>query len=118
MFEKMPESEGNTVGYKAIGKLTDEDYKAIVPELDALVEEHDSISVLFDIESFEGWSLKASFDDLRFVMKHHSDVKKLAIVGDRKWEEEMAKCSKFFISAEIKTFETGEMSQAWEWLKE
>ncbi len=31
MFEMLPGSEGKTVGVHAVGKLTDDDYKAFLP---------------------------------------------------------------------------------------
>ncbi|MBU1118804.1 STAS/SEC14 domain-containing protein [Patescibacteria group bacterium] len=118
MFEKLPESLGNVVGYKATGTLSDADYKKLIPELDSLINEKGEIGLLLDFEEFDGWSLKAAFDDFRFAFKHHKKVKKFALVGDKKWEEEMAKLAKIFVFADARFFETSKIEDAWEWLKE
>jgi hypothetical protein len=39
MGEKMNESEGKVLGFKAIGTVTKADYNVLVPEVQALVDE-------------------------------------------------------------------------------
>jgi hypothetical protein len=38
MIEKMSESEGKILGFKAIGTVTKEDYKVLVPEVQTLIK--------------------------------------------------------------------------------
>jgi hypothetical protein len=40
--------------------------------------------------------LRAAWDDLEFGLKHYSDFERIAMVGDRKWEEWMANFCKPF----------------------
>ena len=40
----MSESKGNVLGFKLIGDITKEDFKIIVPEVQALVDKEESIS--------------------------------------------------------------------------
>lgn len=46
MIEKMSESDGNILGFKAIGTVTKADYKVLVPEVQTLIEKEGSISML------------------------------------------------------------------------
>ena len=37
-----------------------------------------------------GWDAGAAWEDVKFVIKHFSDIDRLAMVGDKKWEHGMA----------------------------
>ena len=49
MFEMLPQSEGNIVGIRATGTLTDADYAELMPKLEALLVEHKRIRMLVDL---------------------------------------------------------------------
>ena len=104
------------LSFKAVGKLTDEDYKTITPLIDRFLEgvKEAKVKMLFDAREFEGWELKAAWDDFKIGLKHGNEFSKIAIVGAPKWLEVMAKVSSWFMSGEIKTFEN--MQEALEWL--
>lgn len=117
MFEKLPQSSGNIVGYKAEGKLLDKDYKELIPKLEDLIVQYGKIRFLMDMTEYEGASIKAALDDIMFGIKHDKDCERCAVVGNKTWEEWMIKVSKFFMKGEIKYFDIHEIDQAWEWLK-
>ena len=52
---------------KAVGKLTHQDYEIISPMIDKAVlnVEAPESKALFDATEFEGWELRAAWDDLR-----------------------------------------------------
>jgi hypothetical protein len=103
---------------KAIGKLTHEDYETIVPMIDSALEgvKDPKINALINGTKLEGWELRAAWDDLKLGLKHGSQFEKIAIVGNKKWQEYSAKMGAWFISGEVKYFETE--SDALEWLQE
>ncbi len=118
MFEKLAESAGNVVGYRASGKITDEDYETLVPILERLIEDSGKIRFLLYLEDFHGWDMKAAWDDFVFGMKHRNDIERLAMVGDRKWEELLTDLMKPFMKGKVKFFETAELQEAWTWLRQ
>ncbi len=103
---------------KAIGKLTHEDYETIVPMLDSALQgiKDPRIKALIDGTELEGWELRAAWDDFKLGLKHGSQFEKIAIVGNKKWQEYSAKMGSWFISGEVKYFETE--SVALDWLQE
>ncbi|GAA3912868.1 STAS/SEC14 domain-containing protein [Litoribacillus peritrichatus] len=103
---------------KVLGKLTHDDYTKIIPMLDAAVEgiEHPYINVFVDASELEGWELRAAWDDLKLGMKHGNEFARIAIYGNKKWQDYAAKVGSWFISGDIKYFE--EMEQAQKWLQE
>ena len=118
MFEKLNESDGKIVGYKATGKLSDEDYKSLVPKLNQLIKEKKSIRMLLQLEDFQGWEMAAAWDDFKLGMKHRNDIERLAIVGDRQWEKLMADVVKPFMGGQVKFYDMQELPEAWEWLRQ
>lgn len=98
------------------GKLTAEDYHRFVPEFEKLVRQHGKISVLFDMLAFEGWDIRALWEDIRFDTKHFADIDKLAMVGDKQWEKWMSDFCRPFTKANIRFFEPTEIPRARQWI--
>ena len=50
MIKVLPDSEGNILVLKALGKLTDQDYKeALIPRLESIIHEHGRARLLLDL---------------------------------------------------------------------
>lgn len=114
----MPESSGNVVGIKATGTIVDEDYKGLIPKFDTKIAEVGNLKVLLDITELEGYTAKAMLDDMNFYVKERDKMDKVAIVGDKKWEKELARICKPFAPKTMKYFEAPQMQEAWDWVKE
>jgi len=108
----------NVVEIHLSGKLTKEDYSHFVPEMEALIQEWGKIRVLMVMKDFHGWSLAATWEDLKFDFKHYADIERIAMVGDKKWQKGMATVCKPFTKAKIRYFGEDEMSGAHEWIEE
>jgi len=100
---------------KAIGKLTHEDYQTIVPMIEAALAQvkHPIINVFVDGSEFDGWELRAAWDDLKLGLKHKREFSKVAIYGNKKWQERIAKVGSWFISGEVKFFENSDDALQW-----
>lgn len=103
---------------KAVGKLTHDDYKKIAPMIDAALEAvtEPIVRVFIDASDFEGWELRAAWDDFKIGVKHVSEVEKVAIFGHQKWQEVLSKIGSWFSSGEVKYFEDSD--EALKWLRE
>lgn len=99
----------------AVGKLTHEDYQKITPMIDSALQQVDDpeVKVLIDGTQLEGWELRAAWDDLKLGLKHGSEFTKIAIFGNKKWQQITAKVGSWFISGEVKYFETEEAALEW-----
>jgi hypothetical protein len=100
------------------GKLTKADYEQLVPEFERLVQQHGKLRLLFDMTGFHGWEPGALWEDIKFDVKHHADIERLAMIGDKKWERGMATFCKPFTKATIRYFDHAESAQARKWLCE
>ena len=100
------------------GKLTTEEYGRFVPVVEALMQRHKSIDILIDMSDFHGWELGAIWADTRFAFRHYSDIGRLAVVGEKKWQEWMTTICLPFTKAIIRYFDHSEAQQAREWIND
>src|SRR3974390_3143755 len=94
-------NSGKVLEVQVSGKLTHEDYKHFVPEFERLVKAQGKNRVLFEMAEFHGWKSGALWDDIKFDLKHFSDIERLAMVGDKRWEKGMSVFCKPFTTAKI-----------------
>lgn len=106
------------VAFKAVGKLTHQDYEMMVPVLESALEgvKDPDIYALMDVTELDGWELQAAWDDLKLGVKHIRHFEKVAIVGKTTLQEVMAKLANWFTPAEVKFFV--DKGDAVAWLKD
>ncbi len=100
---------------KASGKLTHEDYEIITPMIDSALNSvtEPKINALVDGTELEGWELRAAWDDFKIGLKHGNEFEKIAIFGNKKWQEVLSKIGSWFISGEVKYFDNAEDALFW-----
>ena len=107
------ENGGKLLEVRVSGKLTHSDYQHFVPAFERLVQQHGKIRVLFVMTDFHGWEAGALWDDIKFDLKHFSDIERLAMVGEKMWEKGMSVFCRPFTSATIRFFDDIEQARAW-----
>ena len=112
------ENGGKLLAAHVNGKLTKEDYEHFVPEFERLVRRHGKLRVLFDMTDFHGWDAGALWDDIKFDLKHFADIERLAMMGDKKWQQGMATFCKPFTKATVRYFGHSDAAEARKWLGE
>lgn len=117
MITQLPRSSGKVLGFKMSGKLHDADYQHFVPTVETAIHAHGKVRLLAHFDDFHGWDLHALWDDTKFSTKHCADVERIALVGDKKWEEWMAKVCRPFTLAKIEYFDASNIDAAWAWLE-
>ena len=118
MITKLERSHDGILGFTLSGELHDADYKEFVPAVDAAIASHGKVRLLAHFHDFKGWDLHALWDDIEFATTHCTKMERIALVGEKKWEEWMAKVCKPFTMAKVQYFESSEMDKAWAWLRE
>ena len=103
---------------KAVGKLTHEDYEMITPMLDSALSavKMPKVKVLIDGTELEGWEIRAAWDDFKLGLKHGKEFEKIAIYGNKRWQEISAKIGAWFVSGEVKYFD--DYDSALNWLRQ
>ena len=105
------------VSLKAQGKLSHQDYETIGPMIDSALAAvaEPKVKMLFDGSELDGWELGAAWDDFKLGLKHGNEFVKVALYGNKRWEEMAAKVGNWFVSGEVKFFD--DYDQALSWLK-
>ncbi len=118
MLMKLEQSTPEILGFLASGRLTDNDYKNfLIPEVKSALDASGQIRLLFQLDGFRGWDIQAAWDDLIFGMEINSKVDKIAIVGDSRWEQWVARLVKAFTHGEARHFTLGHVDEAWDWVR-
>ncbi len=97
------------------GKLNRMDYAKFVPEVESMIRDEGKIRLLVIMQDFHGWDGGALWEDIKFDARHFSDIERLAIVGEKKWEQWMAAFCRPFTTAEVAYFDRAETTEALEW---
>lgn len=110
--------DGRVLEVAVSGKLTHADYEHFIQAFERLVKRYGKIRVLFEMSDFHGWEMAALWDDIKFDVKHFSDIERLAMVGDKRWEQGMAAFCRPFTTATIRYFDQSQIDEARSWLTE
>jgi len=100
---------------KAVGKLTHQDYEVITPMIDAALQgvQDPKVKAILDVTEMQGWELRAAWDDFRLGLKHGSEFDKVAIYGNKDWQQLAAKVGSWFISGDARFFDNRDDALAW-----
>jgi hypothetical protein len=103
------------LSFRIVGKLTHQDYQKMTPMLDSALEgvKEPKIKAYVDILELEGWELRAAWDDFKLGLKHGREFTRIAVVGNKKWQEVGAKVGSWFISGESQYFEDEDAALSW-----
>ena len=71
------------------------------------------VKVLIDGTELEGWEPRAAWDDFRLGLKHGNVFEKIAIYGNKNWQQITARVGGWFISGEVRYFEDMQEAMAW-----
>jgi hypothetical protein len=109
-------NDGKVLEVGLTGTLAKEDYQYFIPVVERLVKKHGKIRMLVDMHDFHGWTAAALWQDIKFDTKHFSDIERIAMVGETKWQHGMAVFCKPFTGAQIRYFDRTATDQARTWL--
>lgn len=117
MIELLPMDRENVVGYRVSGRVDRADLKPVVSELERLFKFHDRLRVYAEVESFDGITLPALIEDLRFGLRHLRRFEREAIVSDKQWLARLADIGdKLFPSMEVRHFSWDDKIEALAWI--
>jgi len=121
MIERLKETGGSGLGFKAIGEITPEDVKSVEPQIEAEIaaSRKHPIGILIDLTALKDVEWKARWEELRFLHKFGGPIARVAMIGARGWEELMGDIAgaTVLMQADIRYFHPSEIMHAWHWVK-
>jgi hypothetical protein len=110
------EIRGNAFEVHVTGKLGREDYEKFVPYTERLIQQYRKIRILMIMRDFHGWDARALWEDNKWDVKHFNQIERVAMVGDKKWQQWMAAFCKPFTTAKVRYFDHEKLDEARTWL--
>lgn len=118
MLELLAETDDTFIAIKMSGVLTIADQHAMLPKLEALLEQHDlAFRVFLDLRDLAEMEKGVKSDSLWFDMRYRSRVERIAYVCDDTWYDEVVRATDIFSAAEVRKFDPKEHSAALSWLR-
>ena len=117
MLERIKSTSPNVLAMRAVGKITDEDYKTVlIPAVESQIQAQRKVRFVYVIgPEFESFSMQAMLDDALFGLHHWRDLERVAVVTDR---ESIAHAMRIFmppLPAKSKVFHTDQLKDALAW---
>jgi hypothetical protein len=120
MVEKIADMPAGTIGFRASGKLTPEDYRdVLVPTLRGAVEAGE-VRMLFVLSDFEELEPRAWLEDARTGVElgflKHSAWKRSAIVSDAEWVKKAMRLFAWMTPGEVMVYDLDQEDEARAWV--
>lgn len=104
---------------RVTGKLTQPELAAFQKSAADLIRQHGNIRFLVLVTEFQGWEKGGDWGDISFQMEHDDHIKKMAMVGDKQWEDlALVFTAKGLRKFPIEYFQPADLAKAETWLKQ
>lgn len=107
----------NVIATIASGKLQQQDIEKVHPIIHAILDKGLKIRWYFEVNNFEGWNIKGLWEDFKMDVAHERDYERIAMVGEKKWQEWATQFMKPFTNAEIRYFNIDQKEDAKKWIE-
>jgi hypothetical protein len=117
MYQFLEETGGDLIALRVSGKLDKADYDALLLVIHKAIYDHEQISLYWEMQGFEGWSLGGLWEDGEFGLDNDEYFRRIAVVGEKKWQEWMTAAMKLITMAKVRYFELSEKEAAMAWVE-
>jgi SpoIIAA-like len=121
MIARLQDMPAGTLGFRATGKITREDYDdVLVPELQEALEQGGRLRTLYVVDDLEAMEPSALWADSKLgydlAVRHHDRWERSAIVTDIEWMAHATRLFAWMIPGEARVYPTAELEQAKAWV--
>lgn len=113
-YRMIPETK--TFEFTVSGKVTSDDFDALVSPLEDFVQEHGKIKLLEIIENFQGFDPMMMWQGMKLDAKIIPHITHCAVVSDMGWLSPLTKAAGAFMATKLRTFDLAELDAARAWL--
>ena len=119
MSAQIVDTSDGVLTVKITGRLTQPELVAVQKSAAGIVQKVGKVRILAVTAEFEGWEQGGNWGDLSLQSEIDPHVEKMAIVGDKKWEDlALLFAAKGLRKFPIEYFSPDDMAKALTWLKE
>ncbi len=99
-----------------VGVVHSSDYRLLLPTLEHIIHTRKTIKILIDITNLVGYTWSALWSDFRFGIKYFNLFKKIAVLGEFKWDK-LVDISRMFFAGKLLFFYKSKEDLAIRWLR-
>jgi SpoIIAA-like len=123
VIEPVTDLPSGTLGFRASGKITSDEYREMIEPIYATLERGEKLNIYFELtEDFHGLDFGALAQDVKAAgsvgLKHRSSWERMALVTDKDWVRHGASAFGWLAPGELRLFEPSEQDEARAWLGE
>jgi SpoIIAA-like len=108
---------GGVLTVKVSGKLTQTELATLQQATGEIIGKQGKLRILVLTENFTGWERGGAWGDFSFQAENDASIERMAIVGDRKWEDlALMFIAKGLRKFPIEYFEPARLAAARDWL--
>ena len=98
------------------GKVTQEDWDAVVPEFESFMEDHGPIRLIEVVESLTGFEPSLIWEGIKFDFKAIPNISHCAVVTDIAWMSPLTKAAAAVMPLNLRVFPLKETDEARRWV--
>jgi hypothetical protein len=122
LIDEVTDLPPGTLGFRASGKITNDEYRRMIEPVYAALERGDKLNVYFELaDDFDGFDLGALWQDAKAagsIGSKHRSWQRMALVTDKDWVKHGASAFGWLAPGELRLFEPAERDAARAWLGE
>jgi hypothetical protein len=123
LIESVTDLHPGTLGFRASGKVTSDEYRQMMEPIYAALERGEKLNIYFELANdFHGLDLGALWQDVKaggsVGLKHRSSWQRMALVTDKDWVRHGASAFGWLAPGELRLYEPSERDAARAWLAE
>jgi hypothetical protein len=120
MIERIEEMPAGTIGLRASGKLSVDDYREVLEPTLRVAVESGELRLMFVLTDFEGLEPGAWIEDaktgLRIWVRDHSAWKRFALVTDVEWVAKAMRMFAWITPGEVAVYDLDQEAEARAWV--
>ncbi|WP_441000456.1 STAS/SEC14 domain-containing protein [Fodinibius sp. SL11] len=118
MIELNAHTDDDILAIKVSGKLSKADLDDLKPALNKFTTVTDDPHLIMILEDFGGWADTAAFwKDLQLDAEFIGYFDRIAVVGDKQWQEWGTKLVNPITKEELMFFPIDQSKEAWNWVR-
>jgi len=118
MIDQIADIPPHVAAFRASGVVSKKDYEeVVVPRIEEVLKQHGHIHFLLELQTDVGnFTMNAWWQDLMVGLKHFSNWRRMAIVSDQKWVNEISSALSIVLPGKTKGFSREKLDAAKAWV--
>ena len=116
MYHWLKEGSKNILGFRITGGISRRQKEQICRVLEKQISESGKIRLLLVIEPHRKMDAESLLLDLNFTLNYSDDIERMALIGNKVWEETWMALFGLFSRIRVEYFDRSEIKAAWKWI--